>query len=133
MSNVSMIDGHIDEPRMTDNEIIKALEKLLLDFRKIEYRDSICQLIEDALNLINHQKEQINGLIAGQETLQKHLAEKNKEVERLKNAYKQCAWERDTFFEEISKTPKTDTSVSLIDGHIESDKASRKAFWEDTH
>ena len=26
MSNVSMIDGHIDEPKMTDEEIIKALE-----------------------------------------------------------------------------------------------------------
>ena len=25
MSNVSMIDGHIDEPKMTDEDIIKAL------------------------------------------------------------------------------------------------------------
>lgn len=176
MSNVSVIDRHIDESRMTDNEIIKTLEKLLLDFRKIEYRDSICQLIEDALNLINHQKEQINGLIAGQETFQKHLAEKNAEIERLQkeaNKWKDalmgeciltncpnhqrlefkaikefvklvvrrfnCNTPRGAYLYNVMKEiekemvgTKADTSVSLIDGHIESDFDS-KAFWEDTH
>ena len=193
---------------MTDENIIKALEcckkaKLnqdCLDLKcpfSTEYGCDIGleNLRNEALALINRQKA---------------------EIERLKNAYKQCAWERDTFLEELNTakseamvgTPnkpvlfgeehrfcnllgntlvfskslkdyndmrkglkaegikefwdkakqtrefrtcpyvyimdgddlvkemvgtKADTSVSLIDGHIESDKASRKAFWEDTN
>ena len=39
--------------------------------------------LENALDLINRQKAMIDGLIAGQETLQKTLCDKNAEIERL--------------------------------------------------
>lgn len=38
---------------------------------------------ENILELINRQQEMIDGLIAGQETLQKVIAEKNKHIESL--------------------------------------------------
>ena len=41
------------------------------------------KLLEDSLDLINHKQELLEAAIAGQETLQKALAEKEKEIERL--------------------------------------------------
>ena len=38
---------------------------------------------ENVLELINRQQEMIDGLIAGQETLQKVIAEKNRRIENL--------------------------------------------------
>ena len=43
------------------------------------------------LDLINHQQEMIDALIAGQETLQKALAEKIAEIERLQKENNQFA------------------------------------------
>ena len=43
------------------------------------------QLIKMSIDLINRKEETIEALIAGQETLQKALAEKNAEIEKLKN------------------------------------------------
>ena len=43
------------------------------------------KLLEDSLDLINHKQELLEAAIAGQETLQKALAEKNAEIERRKN------------------------------------------------
>lgn len=69
---------------MTDNEIIKALEycedsadtdKHCL---KCPYcNESYCldKMMADALSIINRQKAEIDALIAGQETLQKYIAE----------------------------------------------------------
>ena len=77
---------------MTDKEIIKAMECLEgcdLNCRDCPYSQGsfypICQrrVAKDALNLINRQQEQLEAAIAGQETLQKALAEKGREVERL--------------------------------------------------
>ena len=110
MSNVSMIDGHIDEPRMSKQEYTPAdmLKKMhicilgfcndcnykqdyLYDCRKQLIKEVYHTIIVDE-NVIEHQlqkikqqQEQINGLIAGQETLQKHLAEKNAEIEMLQS------------------------------------------------
>ena len=42
------------------------------------------KLLEDSLDLINHKQELLDAAIAGQETLQKALAEKEKEIEDLK-------------------------------------------------
>ena len=42
------------------------------------------KLLEDSLDLINHKQELLEAAIAGQETLQKALAEKEKEIEDLK-------------------------------------------------
>ena len=43
------------------------------------------KLLEDSLDLINHKQGLLDAAIAGQETLQKALAEKEREIERLKN------------------------------------------------
>ena len=67
---------------MTDNEIIKALEKeihIANDIGGVYSMMIQIEPIKDALDLINRQKA---------------------EIERLTNAYKQCAWERDTFLDE---------------------------------
>ena len=37
------------------------------------------------------------------------------EVERLKNAYKQCAWERDIFAEDMTQEIKKDCSYLMLD------------------
>ena len=77
---------------MTDNEIIKALECCIEGWcEKCPYgdRDDVvaCQQQNgiDALNLINRQKAEKEALIAGQETLQKYIAEQKAEIERLQN------------------------------------------------
>lgn len=82
--SVSLIDGHIDRENqtMTDNEIIKALEDLIKNFdgKAVDF-----MTIAFALDFINRQKEQIEALIASQETLQKELNEKIAEVEKMNN------------------------------------------------
>lgn len=47
-----------------------------------------CSLAEDALDLINCQQEQLEATIAGQETLQKALAEKDREAAELNSDLK---------------------------------------------
>lgn len=65
----------------TDNEIIKALNRWTNNFEgKVTELAILC----NALDLINRQKEQIESLIAGQETLQKYIAEKDAEIEKLR-------------------------------------------------
>lgn len=77
---------------MTDKDIKKALECCSIDnhigvCKECPFTD-VCDNDEQALqkyalDLINRNEEMINGLIAGQETLQKGMAEKNKEIMRL--------------------------------------------------
>lgn len=82
---------------LTDNEIIKALECcstgiFVCDTEACPLKDSVpdtiaaCrfELVILALDLINRLQADKEALIAGQETLQKALAEKDKEIERLK-------------------------------------------------
>ena len=81
---------------MTDNEIKKALKcchKAMCSECSYEI-NCIKYLTSDALDLINRKEELIESLIAGQETLQKALAEKNAEIERLKKVQVQYveAW-----------------------------------------
>ena len=88
---------------LTDNEIIKALESCnaLVKMRTCKtcplYTFEGCctaEMLRQTVGLIARQKEQIEALIAGQETLQKALAEKTAEVERLKE-YPKCVYEYD--------------------------------------
>ncbi len=67
---------------MTDNEIIKAFQMRTL---KGEHPGFV--LCGQTVDLINRQKA---------------------EIERLTNAYKQCAWERDAFLDEL-KTAKSES------------------------
>ena len=85
---------------MTDNEIIKALDKCASIGESCEecpfydYTDCDSRLKEEFHNLINRQKEtiqnqdeMIRALINAQETLQKAMIEKDKEIERLKSGH----------------------------------------------
>ena len=72
--SVSLIDGHIDDdaPRMTDNEIIKALEccaeigendcQSCPYFNDVSCRCRNYENLKDALDLINRQKAEIERL-----------------------------------------------------------------------
>ena len=85
---------------MTDAEIIKALECcstgiFVCDTEACPLKDSVpdtiaaCrfELVILALDLINRLQADKEALIAGQETLQKALAEKNAEIEELKTVF----------------------------------------------
>lgn len=77
---------------MTDKEIIKALKCCLSGKEELckecplngKCYGDIDYLLEFALDLINRQQEMLEAA-NGQETLQKALAEKDKEIERLNN------------------------------------------------
>jgi hypothetical protein len=79
---------------MTDEQIIKALECCAsaddgcsTDCPLFAGGDScFTTLLKPMLNLINRQKAEKEALIAGQETLQKHIAEQKSEIEML-NGY----------------------------------------------
>ena len=99
---------------MTDNEIIKALECCLHrgcnecirqpDEYGTNERQCSRGLMKCALNLINRQKAEKEALIAGQETLQKYIAEQKAEIDYWKrNAFDGCM-ER----ERIHKTAKAE-------------------------
>ena len=69
MGSVSLINGHIDDdtPRMTDNEIIKALEccsyyDVCLNCPCFSFCGCTPELLESALDLINRQKAEIERL-----------------------------------------------------------------------
>ena len=61
MSNVSMIDGHIDD--VTDNEIIKALEVVISQHETVTNKEWSLSLSKETtnslLNLFNRQKAEI--------------------------------------------------------------------------
>lgn len=72
---------------MIDNEIVKAWneEIHLANYVDESYRNGInISLIKNTLDLINRLQADKEALIAGQETLQKALAEKIEEVEQYK-------------------------------------------------
>ena len=98
---------------MTDKEIIKALECLegcALYCRDCSYSQGnffpICQqrVAKDALGLINRQQEQLEAAIAGQETLQKALAEKDREVAELNSDLKLLINDYDCLKRNFDKT-----------------------------
>lgn len=78
--------------KMTDNEIIKALEccrtPKCSNCVECPQRglgtDCLGELIENTINLINRQQAEIDILIRKKETLRDEIAEKQAEIERLK-------------------------------------------------
>lgn len=78
------------DKKLTDAEIIKAFTVCITSedcslcpmFRNCP---TSFELQKQALDLINRQQEMIDGLIAGQETLQKALADKQAEIDRLQH------------------------------------------------
>ena len=76
---------------MTDNEIKKGLEltiELLLNNKISQLNDEqkhhTCFILASALDAIDVKNEAMQAAINGQETLQKYIAENDKEIERLK-------------------------------------------------
>lgn len=73
---------------MNTNEIITANKMCALipqDCDSCPYvktTDCVNVMANDTVDLINHQKDEIEGLIVAQETLLKHIAKLNKELER---------------------------------------------------
>lgn len=64
-----------------------------------------CKFMEDKINRLQAENEELVG-----------NADKLKaENERLKNAYKQCAWERDIFAEDMKEEIKKDCSYLMLD------------------
>ena len=70
------------------------------------------ELLEDTFNLINHKQELLEAAIAGQETLQKALAEKEKEIERLTAEKEQLI----KIFGECQMEAVKDFAKAVIDG-----------------
>lgn len=70
------------------------------------------KLLEDSLDLINHKQELLEAAIAGQETLQKALAEKEKEIERLTAEKEQLI----KIFGECQTEAVKDFAKAVIDG-----------------
>ena len=65
MSNVSLVNGHIDRPKMTDEEIIKALECCADEDMGCEvcpYWAKGCTVEKDTIDLINRQQAEIERL-----------------------------------------------------------------------
>ena len=124
---------------MTDEQIIKALEcciknELLCDGKcpgqmlDGDYRNECrLSLMKQALDLIKNQKAEIEILIRKKETLRDEIAEQQAEIERLKNAYKQCAWERDVFSKDAN-TIKSEAYREFAD--LLKSKADR-GFWQE--
>lgn len=73
---------------MTDNDIkivLELLHKRILHSKIAEeVTESEIMALVEVVDLINRQKTEKEALINGQETLQKHIAEKNAEIERLR-------------------------------------------------
>lgn len=80
---------------MTDNEKIKALEDFVKQQsdgyqtylehggKSDECQEKFLEVVESFVEMFNRQKAEIEALIAGQETLQKYIAEQKAEIERL--------------------------------------------------
>jgi archaellum component FlaC len=60
------------------------------------------KLAEEQKAEIAKKDTEIGILIRKKEALRDEIADQQAEIERMKNAYKQCAWERDVFSEDIN-------------------------------
>ena len=100
----------MDDKKLTDNEIVKALEccaepvginciKCPLEKDCLEV--NMCELALDLINRLQSEKE---ALINGQETLQKYLAEREAEVESWR---KNC----DELYEQMSERLKAELKI----------------------
>ena len=77
-----------------DEEIIKEATEIY------EKNQNAGALVGDLLRIIKSQKSEIDILIRKKHSLRDEVAEKDEVIKMLKNAYKQCAWERDVYMGE---------------------------------
>ena len=110
--------------KLKDNEIIKALKccnepvgNNACQKCPLYHSEERCskKMLDLSLNLINRlqaENEKNENIIR---LADKTIETANAEIERLKNAYKQCAWERDIFAEDMTQEIKKDCSFLMLD------------------
>ena len=118
---------------MTDNEIVRCLEKWLKEMHLayqtyLEYggkqdarNEEHIDLIGAAIDIIKHQQEMIDALIAGQETLQKHFTDKlDRIVEELEERADDCKryWENFGDEDEVSIMLGYKRAIGVVKGAI---------------
>lgn len=111
MSNVSMIDGHIDETKFVDEEIIKALETHIeLREKEICTPETPLELLKLILDLINRQKAElakkdtdINILIRKKEALRDEIAELQRKNSELKIELKAMRGSANSYKAEVER------------------------------
>lgn len=119
---------------MTDKEIIKGLECCLDEalekcnecpYSVDAFMCKRMELLEDSLDLINRQQEQLESTIAGQETLQKALAEETKrrevQAERLRE-------EREQKYEQIDLICRLRNEIAEKDRKIDDLKVENQSL-----
>ena len=108
--------------KLTDEQIIKFVEHAMYSAKGEDgFKEIHWEHFKDILDLINRQKAEIEklnvdlvGMRGACESYKIHYDNAQAEIERLQNAYKQCAWERDTFLEEL-KTAKSEARKELAE------------------
>ena len=88
------------DKKLTDNEIVKALESMInfadmVDKNVLDMVD--VKTLKNILDLINRLQARVEKCEKVECFADKTIATLQAENERLRNAYKQCAWERDNF------------------------------------
>ena len=109
---------------MTDNEIIKVLECCrhisCVDGCPLDGEiDCGTKLVVNALDLTKRQQEMIEALIAGQETLQKHFADKmGKIIERLEEeaAEHDAIWKETEDIKAFAGKCATNYAIAIVKG-----------------
>ena len=96
--------------KYTNEDIIKTLEGAILNAKGCDSKVWSIEIykLENALDLINRLQAEKEELVGNNDKLKA-------EIERLTNAYKQCAWERDIFAEDIKQEIKKDCSYLMLD------------------
>ncbi|MDO4495212.1 MAG: hypothetical protein Q4B62_05415 [Clostridiaceae bacterium] len=129
--------------QMTDKEIIKTAECCLQAKTREDCHDLRCpcdsiyscmffdrsddesdfavpyEIIKELLGVINRQQEQLESTIAGQESLQKALTEKDREIEHLNkevDRLSQCVLYHDGHIEDAKSEAIREFSKAVIDG-----------------
>lgn len=126
MSNVSMIDGHIDEPKMTDNEIKKAM-KCWASVDCSECKLAECnahKIPKSIIYLINRQKAKIKEFDE-KLVVQKGLIDVQKaEIERLQKielAPKDYSLKRSLEIKDIQAEAIKKFAERLCEGRVSND------------
>lgn len=113
--------------KLTDAEVKKALEYcsqqgVTSECERCKVKGCRSELIKLALDLINRQEDKCKAYKHYYDECLKDLKNANAEnenlkaeVKRLQNAYKQCAWERDIFAEDMKEEIKKDCSYLMLD------------------
>lgn len=122
MSNVSMINGHIDEPKgLIDKQIVTAMDYCCGNKGGLGCTNFMCYqstlpedrdgdarwcrqwLMKDALDLINRLKADKEALIKGQETLMKCIAKKKEIIEELDNEVEELSYRNKELLKDLHR------------------------------